>query len=202
MTIGEPAGASSRPSRRVIARVMTVALIAGTLGACARASGDDGARPTARRPAEASCRAGQVRITLRRGISAGPLVGGYLAFTNVGRSTCVLRGWPALTGEFASHRRSPALDVTTTQFGPNVRRVPRVELPARAHADAVFFTDAEPGPHQRSCPRPYRWLVVGLPHRRANVRLSAWIPYRLAYLPACSRVYVSMIVSANSLYHG
>jgi len=49
------------------------------------------------------------------------------------------------------------------------------------------------------CPPPYRRLRVTPPGSSRSVVLSAWLPTLDAYLPACSRIVVTMVVPASAL---
>jgi Protein of unknown function (DUF4232) len=140
----------------------------------------------------------------RTGAAAGT-VGGYLAFTNRGRSACSLRGWPTLTA-LRPGASTTAVHVHATMFGPYVggtgpfvRGVPSVRLRHGQSAVAAFTTsDIGLGP-TGACPPPYRQLRVTPPGNTASVLVSAWIAYYAQNLPSCSRIEVSMVVPASDM---
>jgi hypothetical protein len=135
---------------------------------------------------------------LSRSLVAAGNVGGYIAFTNRARGSCRLSGWPTLVavgpGGTAVARR-----VRSTMFGPNLRGIPVVRLRQGATAKAAFAGSDIPGPGHTSCPPPYRRLRVTPPGSSRSVTLSAWLPTLDAYLPACSRIEVTMVVPAAAL---
>jgi hypothetical protein len=70
-----------------------------------------------------------------------------------------------------------------------------------ARAEAVFTVGDDPGPGQTTCLQ-YRSLHVTAPGGTRSATLSAWFASLGWWLPACSRVWVSMVVPAADLYKG
>ena len=140
------------------------------------------------------CRASALSIRLIRGIGAGPTVGGYLAFGNRSKRRCTLSGWPSVHGIRGTGASSRAIRERTGPLGPFVSGIPKVVLAPGHLALAVLSAAAGPTSPERSCGKPYRHLAVSAPESRKTVVLSAWITGLGAYLPACSRIYVSMVV--------
>jgi hypothetical protein len=171
----------------VLALVFPVALVA-------RGS-SDGAR---------TCRTSQLKITLIHAGAAGGTAGGYIAFTNRASAPCRLTGWPTLVAVTATGKTTTAVHRRSTMFGPRptIKRMPVVILRNGRRADAVFTVGDRPGPGQRTCPRPYRHLRVTPPGNSRSVLLSAWLPAYAHFLPSCTDIEVSFVVSASALYHG
>jgi hypothetical protein len=152
--------------------------------------------------AKRHCSGSTWSIALRHGSAAGPIAGGYLAFTNRADVPCRLSGWPAVQAVKPDGTSSHAINVRTTQFGPNVKGVPHVTVAPGGRADAVFYTDTLPPPGQSTCGPHYRFLRVRAPGSTRWARVSAWINSLRQDLPACSKVHVSMVVPPTALYHG
>jgi hypothetical protein len=184
--------------RQWIARIIA-GCCACVLAGCANSSSAHGATATVRGPMD--CQGAMLSIRVIRSVAAGPIAGGYLSFTNRSNRRCRVTGWPIVSAVKRSGASSPALKVHTTQFGPNVSGIPIVMLSPGDHADAVFTaTTLDAG--RNACGKPYHLLAVRAPRSRRTVLLSAWNKWLGAYLPSCSRVSISMIVPAASLYRG
>jgi len=152
--------------------------------------------------ATAECPGSALSIRLIHGGAAGPTAGGELSFTNRGNRRCILSGWPYVVGLQAMGASSRAVSVRTSQFGPFVSGIPNVVVKPGGHADAIFTAGTESSTG-RSCGKPYRSLIVRAPASSKRVVLSAWIAGLGAYLPACTHIYVSMVVPAGSgVFHG
>ena len=158
-------------------------------------------------PVPRFCRTSLLHIWVTRtGVGLGT-VGGYLAFTNRGQSSCSLHGWPTLTA-LRPGASTTAIRVHETMFGPDekirgiwrsVRGVPTVTLRHGQTAVAAFTgSDIGLGPTGK-CPPPYRTLAVTPPANRASTLVVAWIAYYGHYMPSCARIEVSMIVPAADL---
>lgn len=145
------------------------------------------------------CTTSQLKIRLIRSLVAAGNVGGYIGFTNRGSTACRLAGWPKLVGLTAAGSATTARHVRSTMFGPYVAGVPVVRLRPGIVAVAVFAGSDIPGPGETKCPSPYRRLRVFPPGNSRGVVLSAWLPRLDAYLPACSRIRVTMVVPASDL---
>jgi len=156
-------------------------------------------------PALRTCRTAQLHVWVTHsGVAAGT-VGGYLAFTNSGRSECGLHGWPTVTALRPGVSAS-AVRVRATMFGPYVggtghffRDVPTVRLRHGQTAVAAFTTGDNPGPGETSCPPSYRRLRVTPPGNTRSSGVPSWIASYGHDLPACTRIEVSMVVPASDL---
>jgi len=151
-----------------------------------------------------SCTTSELKIRLvSSGVAAGT-VGGYIGFTNRGSVPCRLTGWPTLVALMRAGKSTPALHVRSTMFGPRpiIKGLPVVRLRHGERADAVFTGGDNPGPNETTCPPAYRYLRVTSPGSSRSVLLSAWLSSYGHYLPACTRIEVSMVVPASDLYHG
>jgi hypothetical protein len=89
-------------------------------------------------------------------------------------------------------------------FGPNpnLKGVPVVILRHGERADAVVAGSDNPGPGMTRCPPPFRHLRITPPGNLRSVLVSAWLAGLAAYFPACSPVYVTMVVPSSYLYRG
>lgn len=133
-------------------------------------------------------------------------VGGYLAFTNRGRTTCTLSGWPRLTA-FRKGASTTAVHVRMTQYGPflsraerSIRGVPVVQLRRGQTAVAAFaVADHDAGP-TGACPPPYRQLRVTPPGITTSAVIPAWSIASLGQrMPSCSHIDVTMVVPASDI---
>jgi hypothetical protein len=93
-------------------------------------------------------------------------------------------------------------------FGPYgkgglyIKGLPVVTLRHGERADAVFTGADDRYLGGRRCPSLYRHLRVTPPGNSHSVVLSAWNHDLNAYLPACTRIEVSMVVPRSALPHG
>jgi Protein of unknown function (DUF4232) len=184
-----------RTASQAAAAWVGVILVAGC------ASSGPGTMVTADRASD-GCPVSALLVRLIHGGAAGPIAGGYLSFNNISNRPCTLSGWPSVRAIRASGASLSGENVRSTQFGPHVRGVPKVVLKPGHHADAVFVGTTAAGPGRSTCGQSYTHLRVAPPGSRKTVVLSAWLPELGAYLPACSRIEVSMIVPSSGLYHG
>jgi len=155
--------------------------------------------------AEHTCTTAQLHVWLTRTGAGLGTVGGYLAFTNRGPTTCRLSGWPTLTA-LRPGSSTTAVHVHATMFGPYVggtgpfvRGVPIVRLRPGQTAVAAFTAGDNPGPGEAACPPPYRRLRVTPPGDAASALIRAWIAYYGHDLPSCTRIEVSMVVPASDM---
>jgi Protein of unknown function (DUF4232) len=163
-----------------------------------------GTAPPTRAAASRSpvCKTSHLRITMTGTGAAAGTAGGRIAFTNLALSPCRLRGWPALVLITSRGKASIATDRITTIFGPNLRTVPLVILRHDATAEAVFTGGDNPlQPREGLCPS-YRFLRVTPPGDSRSATLSAWIRYLNHYMPACTGIWVSEVVSYAALHQG
>jgi Protein of unknown function (DUF4232) len=175
--------------------LLVVAVAGAALAAGAHASSNDSIR---------TCTTSQLEIRLvHSGVAAGT-VGGYIRFTNRATAPCRLSGWPILAAIAADGTSTIAVHDRSTMFGPRptIKGIPVVRLRHGEKADAVFVTSDNPGPGATRCPPPYRHLRVTPPGNSRSVLVSAWLPAYAQYLPACTRIEVSMVVPASAVYHG
>lgn len=139
--------------------------------------------PTVRPSGAASCRADQLAISfVHKGAVMGE-EGGLLRFTNTGRGTCTVSGWPRVVAVTGSGSRVPAdriahppmLFATYWLHGP---RVPRLALRHGASGYAIlggFDNPAASGrPATWRCPSARRFLVSP-PGSRRQVNLSGFL---------------------------
>lgn len=148
------------------------------------------------------CATAQLHLAITHTSAAAGTVGGYLSFTNVGDSPCRLTGWPEVVGVRDGATGAPALRVRSALSGPSLAGQPVVTLAPGEHADAVVAGTDIPGAGPSTCPAPYTSLRVTPPGATASVTVSAWITYANAYLPACTRLVVTMVVPPNDLFQG
>ena len=156
-------------------------------------------------PALRTCRTSQLHVWVTHSGAAAGTVGGYLAFTNRGRSACSLHGWPTLTA-LRPGASSSAVHVRSTMFGPYVggtgpyvRVVPTVRLGHGQTAVAAFTAGDNPGPGETTCPPSYRRLRVTPPRNTRSAVVRAWLAYYDHNLPSCTRIEVSMVVPAADM---
>jgi hypothetical protein len=163
----------------------------------ATAAGASGSQRSATR----TCTTAQLTIRLTRSLVAAGNVGGYISFKNRRGATCRLTGWPTLVAVTRAGRSTTARHVRTTMFGPpsSLRGVPVVTLRPGQIAKVVFAGADNPGPGRTSCPPAYHRLRLTPPGSSRSVVLSAWLPSLNAYLPACARISVTMVVPPSAL---
>lgn len=186
-------------TRRAVAGITGVALWLCAFAGLGCASTSLARDRSARSRPRAECRASALSIRLIDGIGAGPTVGGYIAFKNRSKRRCVLSGWPSVRGIQETGASSRAIRVRAGPLGPFVSGIPKVALTHGQRAVAVISAAAGPTSPNGSCGKPYRHLAVRAPGSRKTVVLSAWISGLGRDLPACSRIYTSMVVRASSL---
>ena len=151
-----------------------------------------------------TCTTSQLKIRLvSSGVAAGT-VGGYIGFTNRANAPCRLVGWPTLVLLTRAGAASTAVRVRSTMFGPSLtgKGVPVVTLAHGGRADAAFTGADNPRPGETRCLLPYRYLRVTPPGNSRSVLISAWIPSYGHYLPACTRIEVSLLVPGSKLHGG
>src|SRR5438067_2789551 len=175
--------------RRAVSGAVLLALVA---TGCASASGTRASGAATSLP---TCTTGELSVSLVKSFAGLGETGGYIGFRNRARSSCRLTGWPRLVASRVG-ASTTAIRVRTTQYGPHLKTAgnPVVTLRHGGLAEAVFIAGDKPGTGKNTCPRPYRTLHVTPPGNAQSVALPAWIPYLHQYLPACTHVFVSMIV--------
>ncbi len=145
-------------------------------------------------------------------INTGALAGqagGYLKFTNDGRTVCRMSGWPVVTALTATGKATRLRHVQSTMFGAwhYTAPPPVVTLQSGDSAYAVVAADDNPAGGNTSCPAPYVRLRVSPPGDSGNVIISAWLPGASSYLPACTSADgsptagTSTITTLSSLPH-
>ena len=129
--------------------------------------------------------------------------GGYLSFRDISTTSCRLSGWPTVVGITASGGAVPAERQRSTMFGPylHTNRLPVVVLRPGERADAVFTVGDTPTSGQTTCP-VYHYLRVTAPGGTKSTLLSTWFKSLGWWLPACTDVWVSMVVPAADLHKG
>ena len=148
----------------------------------------------------AICKTSQLKISIPWSAAAGGTVGGRIAFTNLGSSSCHLSGWPLLVGITSQGKSSTAVDRLVTMFGPTGPRVRTVVIKPGALAEAVFTGHDVPVTGALRCPPSFRSLRVTPPGNSQSVTIQAWVPYYNHDLPSCSGIWVSEVVPYSSLY--
>lgn len=143
------------------------------------------------------CRTSMLRVSLVKTSAGLGAVGGYLAFTNIGPGPCSLTGWPTIVGEPTTGDQPPDRDVTATLDFPPIAGTPIVVLRPGEAAVAAFAAGDNPGGPSSTCPPPYLTLKVTPPGNESSVALSAWIPYAGAYMPSCTAIEITKVVSAS-----
>jgi hypothetical protein len=152
----------------------------------------------------ASCTTLQLRVSVVFSAGRRGTAGGYIGFTNRGSAPCRLTGWPKVVAYGDAGKATTARHVRSTMLGPRpvVKGVPVVTLRRGERADAVFGVGDHPRAGRATCPRHYKRLRVTPPGNSRNVLLSAWLRRYGHYLPACTRVKVTMVVPASALHRG
>jgi len=156
-----------------------------------------------------ACVTAQLKISI---IDTGALAGqagGYLKFTNDGRTLCRISGWPAVIGLTAAGRATRLRRMQSTMFGAwhYTAPPPVVTLRPGDSAYAVVAADDQPAGGDTRCPAPYVRLRVSPPGDSGNVTISAWLPGAVSYLPACTSADgsatagTSTITTLSSLPH-
>jgi hypothetical protein len=135
-----------------------------------------------------ACGASQLRIALTNTGALGGQAGGYLRFTNDSRATCSLTGWPVVAGVTASGKTTTFRHAQSTMFGAwqYSAPLPMVTLRPGNSAYAVVAADDQPVGTQTRCPAPDISLRVAAPDTSSAVRVSAWLPGAVSYLPTCT----------------
>jgi hypothetical protein len=179
-----------------MAVVASLVVLATTAGG-ATAEGASGLHRTA----TGTCTTSQLTIRLTRSLVAAGNVGGVISLKNRSGATCRLTGWPTLVAVTRAGRSTTARHVRTTMFGPpsSLRGVPVVTLPPGKIAKVVFAGGDNPGPGRTSCPPAYHRLRISPPGSSRSAVLSAWLPSLNAFLPACARISVTMVVPSSAL---
>jgi Protein of unknown function (DUF4232) len=180
----------------VRSRRLRIGVALGVVTAAAAAFGPSetpGAQVAGVRP----CTTSQLKIRMLRSFVAAGNVGGYIGFVNRGNAPCRLTGWPTLVA-FDPGTRT-AVHVRSTMWGPHISVVPLVTLRPGKVAGAAFAAGDSPGPGKLTCPRSFRRLRVTPPANSRSAVLSAWLPALDAYLPACTRLNITMVVPRSDL---
>lgn len=185
--------------RRAARGALAAAACGLAVTACA-SHGSPGAAPSAGRtggaahamgsPAPASidaCVTSQLEVSISRTGAIAGQAGGYLRFTNAGRTPCHMTGWPAVTGLTAAGTATPLRHAQSTMFGAwrYTAPPPVVTLQPGDSAYAVVAADDQPAGNNAHCPAPYVRLRVSAPGSSGDVIIAAWLPGAGSYLPAC-----------------
>jgi hypothetical protein len=137
-----------------------------------------------------ACPATALSVTLTGTGALGGQAGGYLKFTDEGRSSCRLTGWPVVVALTAAGRATAAQHAESTMFGAwrYAAPLPVVVLRPGDSAYAVVAASDEPVGSSTHCPAPYVRLRVRPPGRPDYVTISAWLPGARSYLPSCTTI--------------
>jgi len=135
----------------------------------------------------AACTSAQLKITLTHTGALAGQAGGYLSFTNDGRVTCQMTGWPTVVAQTAAGSATTLGRAHSTMFGAwqEAKPLPVVTLQPGGSADAVVVSDDEPAGTSTNCPAPYVRLRVSPPGSSASQVVSAYLPGAKTYLPSC-----------------
>jgi hypothetical protein len=157
--------------------------------------------PTA--PATASstpvCGLNDLKIGLVRDGAAAGTVEAQIGFTNLGAVPCHLTGYPAVSGITASGGQTIAGHLLTTEFGPNITRVPVVTLAPKATAIAVVTANDVAGACGSGSVPTFRHLRLTPPGNAASLTISAWLPSLGGYLPDCRTINVTPVAAKSSM---
>jgi hypothetical protein len=150
-----------------------------------------------------ACLSAQLKIAARHVGAALGTAGGYLAFRNISTTNCRLSGWPTVIAITAAGTAIPAERHRSTMFGPiaPIRGEPVVVIRPGERTEAVFTVGDNPTGGQTTCP-VYHYLRVTAPGGTQSTLLSTWFKSLGWWLPACTHVWVSMVVPATDLYKG
>ncbi len=138
----------------------------------------------------AACPATALSVTLTDTGALGGQAGGYLKFTDEGRRSCRMTGWPVVVALTAAGQATSAQHAESTMFGAwrYAAPLPVVVLRRGDSAYAVVAASDEPVGSSTHCPEPYVRLRVGPPGRPGHVPRSAWLPGARSYLPSCTAI--------------
>jgi Protein of unknown function (DUF4232) len=197
--ICEPTARPAARDRLIAVRgrtAVTGVLAAAACGLAVTACGSQastGASPTATSSASAvvtECPASQLSVTLTDTGAVGGQAGGYLKFTDEGRTSCRMTGWPVVVALTAAGQATSAQHAESTMFGAwrYAAPLPVVVLRPGDSAYAVVAAGDEPAGRSTHCPEPYVRLRVGPPGRPGRVTISAWLPGARSYLPSCTAI--------------
>jgi len=156
-----------------------------------------------------ACVTSQLKISI---IDTGALAGqagGYLRFSNDGRTRCRMSEWPAVTGLTATGKATRLRNLQSTMFGAwhYTAPAPVVTLQPGDSAYAVVAADDHPAAGSSHCPAPYVLLRVSPPGGSGSVTISARLPGASSYLPSCTSANgsptagTSAITTLSSLPH-
>jgi hypothetical protein len=194
--------------RAAVTGVLAVAACGLVVTACG-SQASTGASPTATSPASAKspdsssaasessstavateCPASQLSVTLTDTGAVGGQAGGYLKFTDGGRTSCRMTGWPVVVALTAAGQATSAQHAESTMFGAwrYAAPLPVVVLRPGDSAYAVVAASDEPAGRGTHCPEPYVRLRVGPPGHPGRVTISAWLPGARSYLPSCTAI--------------
>jgi hypothetical protein len=148
-----------------------------------------------------ACPATALSVTLTDTGALGGQAGGYLKFTDEGRVSCRMTGWPVVVALTAAGRATSAQHAESTMFGAwrYAAPLPVVVLRPGNSAYAVVAASDEPVGSSTHCPEPYVRLRVGPPGRPDHVTISAWLPGARSYLPSCTAIDGSPTVMISAI---
>lgn len=156
-----------------------------------------------------NCATSQLNVSMSNSGALAGQAGGYLRFTNDGRTPCRMTGWPVVTGLTAAGTATALRHAQSTMFGAwqYTAPPPIVILQSGNSAYAVVAADEHPAGGNARCPAPYVRLRVSPPGGSGSVIVSAWLPGAGSYLPACESAdgsptaETSTVTSLSSLPH-
>jgi hypothetical protein len=137
-----------------------------------------------------ACRAARLAITLTSTGAVAGQAGGYLTFTSDGSTTCLISGWPTVTGVTSTETATALARATSSMFGAWIAaaRPPVIHLAPGQSAYAIVAGDDHPAGYATSCPAPYVRLRVTPPGSTAGTTLPARLPGADHYLPTCPSI--------------
>jgi hypothetical protein len=145
------------------------------------------------------CGTSDLKITLVGAGAATAAVAAQIGFTNLGRASCHLTGYPVVKGITAGGGQVSAKHLLTTEFGPNITGITAVTLAPRATAIAVVTGNDVAGTCGSGATPSFRHLLVQPPGSAASITISAWLPTLSEYLPDCSTINVTPVAPAASV---
>jgi hypothetical protein len=133
-----------------------------------------------------ACGAARLAITLTGTDAVDGQAGGYLTFTNDGGSTCLISGWPTVTGVTSTGTATALVHTTSSIFAAwkATSPPPVIHLAPGQSAYAIVAGADHPAGNVTSCLAPYVRLRVSPPGSTASTTLAFPVPY----LPRCPSI--------------
>lgn len=186
----------SRALRLLAAAALPSALTAAACASTAEPTSSDSLpppAPAATSPAAtASCRTGELKVSLGPGGVAAGTWAALLEFTDTGAAACTMTGWAAVAGITAAGTTAPATNRTGSMDGLDASGVPHVTLQPNGKA-GIDISGADNAPGGGPCPAAYSKLRVSAPGDSASVTVSASPAEFSGGLPCCGAITASPV---------